>query len=224
MKSALVVDADPVDQHRVSQILYSLWPQIDLALSAGVDDGHTHLAGRMPDLLITDFYLPDGSGLTLVEQTLQRYPQVPRVLVTRHDDNAHLFTALQYGVDGYLLKAQSDDDLRQRFAAIDRGEPSLAPDITRQILREFRRQPALLPDTGQPVAANIAAADLSQREAEVLRLLTHGWDRHQVAEALAIQPSTVAGHVKTIYLKLNISTRAEAALAAVRLGLVELEA
>lgn len=223
MKRALVIDPDGGEQRRIGAILCHLWPRIDLVCAPGIRAAYGHLGRSMPGLLVTDFYLPDGSGLELIEQMRMLYPESPRVLLTRHDDPPHLNAALRHGVDGYILKDQGDDGITRLFAGIGKGEPGLSPEITRQILRRFEDSP---PETGDaPDTATIDAppAGLTQREIEVLSLLSMGRDRHRVAEALTIRPSTVAGHIKSIYLKLNVSTRAEATLAAVKLGLVDLD-
>ena len=224
MKRALIIDPDPTEQHRVSQILFNLWPQIDLTTAMGLKDGYSRLGQYMPGLLVTDFYLPDGSGLELLEQTLTLYPESARVLITRHDDDAHLLAASKHGIDGYILKDQSDGGIKRLLAGIAKGEPGLSPEITRQILRQFQPRPDMDGSEEAVRDANAEDAGLTRRETEVLKLLSRGWDRHRVGQALAIRPSTVAGHIKAIYLKLNVSTRAEATLAAVKMGLVNLDA
>ncbi len=223
MKRALVIDPDPMEQHRVSQILVNLWPQIDLTTATGIRDGHARLGRYMPGLLVTDFYLPDGSGLELIEQTLTLYPEAARVLITRHDDDAHVLAALRHGIDGYILKDQSDAGIKRLLAGIGKGEPGLSPEIMRQILRRFHRRAPRDGINDGSLRASVETVGLTRREVEVLKLLSQGWDRHRVGEALAIRPSTVAGHIKAIYLKINVSTRAEATLAAVKMGLVNLE-
>lgn len=223
MKRALVIDPDGDEQQRVQDILCSLWPEIDLIAVSDIKSAHGQLGRSMPGLLITDFYLPDGSGLELIEQMRMLYPDSPRVLLTRHDDEAHLRAALRQGIDGYILKDQGNDGIQALFAAIGKGDPGLSPEITRLALRQFEA-PLTEPGSGTgSEPADREAAGLTQREIEVLALLSQGLDRHRVGEALVIRPSTVAGHIKSIYLKLNVSTRAEATLAAVKLGLVDLE-
>lgn len=223
MKRALVIDPDGDEQQRIRHILCRLWPEIDLICVSDIKSAHGQLGRSMPGLLITDFYLPDGSGLELIEQMRMLYPDSPRVLLTRHDDEAHLRAALRQGIDGYILKDQGNDGIQALIAAIGKGDPGLSPEITRLALRQFE-EPLVEPGSGTDShPADTEAAGLTQREIEVLALLSQGLDRHRVGEALVIRPSTVAGHIKSIYLKLNVSTRAEATLAAVKLGLVDLE-
>lgn len=223
MKRALIVDPDAGEQNRISDILLTLWPQIDLVGTPGLKAAYGHFGGSMPGLLITDFYLPDGSGLELIEQTRMLYPGSPRVVLTRHDDDPHLLAALRQGVDGYILKDQGSDGTLQLIAAIGNGAPGLSPEITRRLMQRFEEHPPH-PDQGDSsMRSGAEPSGLTRREVEVLSLLSRGWDRHRVGNALVIKSSTVAGHIKSIYLKLNVSTRAEATLAAVKLGLVDLE-
>ena len=223
MKRALIIDPDASEQRRISDILFTLWPHIDLVATPGIKTAYRHFGATMPGLLVTDFYLPDGSGLELIEQMRMLYPDSPRVLLTRHDDEPHLLAALRQGVDGYILKDQGSDGIAQLMASIGRGDPGLSPEITRRMMRQFEECPPDPDDTDPLMPPDAESAGLTRREVEVLSLLSRGWDRHRVGNALVIKGSTVAGHIKSIYLKLNVSTRAEATLAAVKLGLVDLE-
>ncbi|MDR9480869.1 MAG: response regulator transcription factor [Spiribacter sp.] len=222
MKRALMVDADSAEQHRLSQVLMSLWPQIDLAIARCLDDAYALLSQSMPGLLITDFYLTDGSGLEIIDQVRRLHPDSPRVLMTRYDDDDHICAALKHGIDGYILKDQSDTGVKNLLRAVAKGEPGLSPEIMRQVLRQFESHELDTDDNQLPTIDRAREMGLTEREIEVLAHLSQGKDRHEVGEILSIRPSTVAGHIKAIYLKLNVSTRAEATLAAVKLGVVDL--
>lgn len=223
MNRALIIDPDPSEQRRLIQIITSIWPAVTAGAAATLKDGFAKLSQMMPGLLVTDFYLPDGSGLELLEHARRLHPEAPCVLLTRHDDTPHVLAALKRGVDGYILKDQSDGGIKTLIRGIGKGEPGLSPEITRQILRQFETRTDPLADGQAGSTAKAEAIGLTQREIEVLSLLSLGRDRHKVGETLNIRPSTVAGHIKSIYLKLDVSTRAEATLAAVKLGLVPLE-
>jgi len=222
VKRALVVDADTSEQHRLSQVIVSIWPQIDLAIARCLDDAYSLLSQSMPGMLITDFYLEDGSGLEVIDQVRRLHPDSQRVLMTRHDDDDHICAALKQGIDGYILKDQSDAGVKTLLRSIAKGEPGLSPEITRRILYQFEHHNFEREDDQLPTIDKARDVGLTEREIEVLALLSQGKDRHQVGELLSIRPSTVAGHVKAIYLKLDVSTRAEATLAAVKLGVVDL--
>jgi len=223
MNRALVIDPDPSEQSRLAQILTSIWPALVSTAAASLRDGSAKLSQMMPSMLVTDFYLPDGSGLDLLEQARRLDPTTPCVLLTRHNDTPHVLAALKRGVDGYILKDQSDGSIKTLFRGIGKGEPGLSPEITRQVLQQFVARVDPSGDHHPISLAKAEAVGLTGREIEVLGLLSLGRDRYQVSEALNIRPSTVAGHIKSIYLKLDVSTRAEATLAAVRLGLVPVE-
>ena len=140
----------------------------------------------------------------------RRAPDTYIVMATIFDDDEHLFMALRAGADGYLLKDQPRERLMEQLNGILRGEPPLSPSIARRMMRHFR----------QAKDVSLQSDLLSQREEEVLSLLARGFTRTDISSALGIAASTVATYTKTIYRKLGVSGRAEAALEAVRLGLV----
>lgn len=223
MERLLIVDPDPVEQHRIAQIVQTLWPEITIAIARTVKDGLASLAEHLPSLIISELHLPDGKGLEILERMKHQHPQSQRIIFTRIDEDTHVFTALAHGLDGYMLKDEGDAAIKRMLAHIATGQPAISTPILRQVIRYFETK---APDSQANTADENALAEtigLTPREIEVLRLLSRGYDRHQVASALYIKPSTVAGHIKAIYLKLNVSTRAEATLAAVKLGLVDLQ-
>ena len=220
---ALIIDPEPTERDRLLGLVVEVWPETRASAAGSLAAAYGNLAHCMPGLLITDIYLPDGCGFELLETVGRDYPDSPRLVVTRHDDPPHILATLQRDVDGYLIKGQASQKTRDLLTALARGEPALSPQVTRAVLRHFSQ------NNGQNSISEIdpdAQAEdlgLTPREIEVLRLLAHGADRHQVGEALAIKPSTVAGYIKSLYLKLDVSTRAEMTIAAVKLGLVHLE-
>lgn len=170
--------------------------------------------GGLRHIALVDIGLPDGSGIEIVRE-LAKHPQTFTPIVTTiYDDDQHLFDAIAAGAQGYLLKDQHPDTLIQYLHRIDRGEPPLSPSIARRMLAHFSqaRPVAAGPDPDQKT--------LTPREEEVLRLLGRGLRVNETGRVLGITPHTVTGYVKSIYRKLNISSRAEAAVEAVRRGLV----
>ena len=222
MRHALIVDADPIARNRLLNALISLRPSLIVCAEATLADARKRIKQRMPGILITDFYLSDGSGLQLLEQVRGLQPKAPRLIFSNNSDEDHVMQAFKVGIDGFLLKKENDQNLRQLLRSTLRGEPALSPEIARLMITQLKLNQAQCRLTS---SATVHLKDpyecgLTQREIEVLALLAKGMDRHQVGEALAIRASTVAGHVKSIYLKLNVRTRAEATLAAVNMGLV----
>lgn len=164
-------------------------------------------------IALIDLGLPDGSGVDLVRQLAERHPAVLPVVATIYDDDLHLFPAIAAGAQGYLLKEQEQETLVRHLRQIDEGLPPLSPSIARRMLAHFR-QPAA------PVAAKAPVTALTPRETEVLSCIGRGLRVGETAGVLGLAEQTVAGYVKTLYRKLNISSRAEAALEAARRGLV----
>lgn len=165
-------------------------------------------------IVLVDIGLPDGSGIDLVRELARNHPAVTPIVTTIYDDDHHLFDAIAAGAQGYLLKDQHPDTLIEYLHRIDAGEPPLSPSIARRMLQHFSR-------SRPPAPVAIPAEEvLTAREMDVLRLLGRGLRVNEAAHALGLTPHTVAGYVKTVYRKLNISSRAEAALEAARRGLV----
>lgn len=168
---------------------------------------------RVP-LALVDLGLPDGSGIDCVRELAARQPEAMIVVATLFDDDTHLFDALAAGAQGYVLKSEPQTAVERALGRILQGELPLSPSIARRVLAHFRR-PA--PAPAAPAASEVA---LSPRETEVLAALGRGLRVRDVAYELDLSDHTVGDYVKAIYRKLNISSRAEAALEAARRGLV----
>lgn len=165
-------------------------------------------------LALIDLGLPDGSGIDLIRELADRCPNVVPIVATIYDDDEHLFDAIAAGAQGYLLKNQEQNVLGHYLRRIQRGEPTLSPSIARRMFSYFRDRPASKTKTPESGEA------LTPREMEVLALLGIGSRVPEVAFRLGLTEHTVATYVKTIYRKLKISSRAEAALEASRRGLI----
>lgn len=170
-------------------------------------------ANAARDIALIDIGLPDGNGIDLIRMLADAHPRILPVVTTIYDDDTHLFDAIAAGAKGYLLKDQHADTLVGYLHRIDAGEPPLSPSIAQRMLTHFARRNTI-------DSATDAEATLTPRELDILRLLGRGLRVAEAARVLGLTPHTVAGYVKTVYRKLNISSRAEAAIEAVRRGLV----
>ncbi|MCC5873294.1 MAG: response regulator transcription factor [Gammaproteobacteria bacterium] len=215
--TGLVVDDLPEARNWLCDALRVAFPGIDIREAGSLQsarDKLVHAQPWRPDIALIDLGLPDGSGTDLITQLRASDPNVVTVVTTIFDDDSHLFGALKAGADGYVLKDQSRGQLVDMLAGIHAGQPPLSPSIARKLLQVFQEPKATAPDP---------EAQLTAREQEVLTLIAKGYTVVRVAELLGITRNTAAGYVKSIYRKLNVSSRAEATLAATRQGLIGLD-
>ncbi|MFP5304548.1 MAG: response regulator [Gammaproteobacteria bacterium] len=186
----------------------------EIYVAASVREGRRKLSMYQPDLVLVDLGLPDGSGIELLRFAAQQFPECLRVVTTIYADDEHLFAALRAGVQGYLLKDEPDAKVRRALLSIADGEPPLSSLVAQRMLAAF----------GTPASATQGGNEedeaLSPREREVLMLIAKGMRLPEVAEMLGISRNTAAGYIKSVYRKLGVSSRAEAALKAANLGLV----
>jgi DNA-binding NarL/FixJ family response regulator len=214
VKHALIVEDHEDTRNWLKGILEEAFPGIAVTLASTLEQAASLAASASFNLALVDISLPDGSGISLLEKLNATAPDTYLIVTTIFDDDKHLFAALRAGAQGYLLKDQPRHRLIKQLAGVVHGEPPLSPGVARSILRFFAQQ------EGDRANAK-SAFNLTARETEVLRLLAKGCNRADIAAALGISSHTAAGYIKTIYRKLNVSGRAEAALEAARLGLVE---
>jgi len=178
------------------------------------------IARRAFDLAIVDLGLPDGSGVSLIRELSRKHSALICVAWTVFDDDERLFGALAAGAQGYLLKGETGTSLRAKIVAAAAGEPVISPSIARKVLSYFRTHAAVAPRESVEAAPAAPASPLSPRETDVLALVGKGMTIAEAAQALQLSENTVKTHVKAAYGKLNINSRAGAALQAQRLGLL----
>jgi DNA-binding NarL/FixJ family response regulator len=166
------------------------------------------------DLALVDLGLPDGSGVDVVTRLRDLQPEAQSVVVTIHDDDEHLFPALQAGAFGYILKEQARELITEQLQRISQGEPPLSPSIARRVMAYFSAKSR--PQAQSNLLPNV---NLTDRESEVLLRVAKGYTLPEIGVQLGLSRHTIADYVKQIYRKLNVSSRAEAALEAQRLGL-----
>jgi len=209
MQHALVVEDLPDARDWLAQVLRTCFDGVAVHACDSVQAALASLReGEAPDIALIDLSLPDGSGVRVIDAVVRRHPQAVCVVTSIYNDDAHLFPALRAGARGYLLKDQPPEDILRALKGIANGAPPISPAIARRMLSYFAGQ-------AQP-----PAGDLSPREVEVLRLLGKGLTQAEAARVLGLSVHTVMGYVKEIYRKLNVSSRAEAALVARDMGLL----
>lgn len=215
--SAMIVEDIPATSAWLLGLVKGAYPGISVAQAASLAEARRWLdevpAGDEPILCLVDLGLPDGSGVDFIRELLHRLPSARPVVTTLYDDDDHLLAAMAAGAAGYLLKDHEPADIMRRILAMEHGESPISPAMAEKILRYFRTHARLLGSVPDPV-------QLTSRETEVLQLIGRGLKISETANVLGLSAATVSGYLKVIYRKLDIGSRAEAAVEAVRRGLV----
>lgn len=217
---ALVLDDNRETRNWITETLSSTIAGAEITAAATCAEARRHLFGPESvgfDFALVDLDLPDGNGIEIIRAIAQTLPQTIPIVLTIFDDDAWLFDALAAGAMGYILKGVKTASLADQFRRIAQGEPPISPSIALRMIDHFRNHAAAPP---RPPVPDARDTTLTAREQEVLRLLAKGLTTADIAVALGISANTSATHTKAIYRKLNISSRAEAALAAGRYGLI----
>ena len=212
MNNILLLEDLPDIRAWLRKLVAQVFPAAHIAESARVGDALERITAMRFDLALIDLGLPDGRGVDVVARLRERQPDAQAVVVTIHDDDEHLFPALQAGAFGYILKEQPREMLIEQLHRISQGEPPLSPSIARRVMSHFAAQ-------ARPQKALLPHVSLTERESEVLLRVAKGYTLPEIGVQLGLSRHTIADYVKQIYRKLNVSSRAEAALEAQRLGL-----
>ena len=166
-----------------------------------------------PDIVVMDLNMPGISGVEATREITSCAPLTRVVVLTISDQDEDVMDAIVAGACGYLVKDSSIQELIRGITSAAVGESLISPPIAAKVLQRVR---AVTLDQG----AQTIRAELSERELEVLRLIANGKDNAQIAEALHISPKTVKNHISNILMKLQIENRIQAAVYAVRSGIV----
>lgn len=209
MKTALLLEDYEETRTWLACIVRAAFDEIEVFEAATLEQARIIIKKEKIDLALIDINLPDGNGVDFVKDVMEVSPETYCVMATIYDDDAHIFPALKAGAQGYLLKEQSTNEFIAALQGIINSDPPLSPAIARKMMSYFAED-----------ASVDKASKLSEREKEILTFIAKGLKRNEVAELLELSPNTVAAHLKRIYNKLSVSTRAEATLEALRLGLV----
>lgn len=200
-----------VDDHEVVRkgLAYVLDDLEDFTLTG--EAGNAKEAIRMteelrPDIVILDIRMPGDSGLDACRVIHERYPDISIIILSSYADDESIAEAIQAGAIGYILKDGSTDELVRALTAIKNGEAALDPTITRKVLSMMRRK--------SPQAHPFTL--LSEREMEVLHLISEGETNTAIAEKLILSEKTIRNYISSLFFKLNVSNRVEAAVFAVQ--------
>lgn len=214
----LIVEDRPDTRVWLARIVSDAFPATECTFASSVREARRWLGEHRSTkaaltMAVVDLGLPDGSGVEIIREISETFPEAAPIVATIYDDDLHLFDALAAGARGYLLKQDPPEQIAECLRRIEGGEPPLSPSIALRILDWFRAA------TPTPAPAS-ELSDLTAREVEVLTHLSRGLSGPETAAVIGLRPQTVASYVKVIYQKLHVNSRAEAAILAARWGLV----
>jgi DNA-binding NarL/FixJ family response regulator len=168
-----------------------------------------------PDVVLMDIRMPGMDGVEATRRLKLRWPDVKVIILTTFDDDAYIFEGLRAGALGYLLKDVSGSELTEAIRKVAQGGALIEPSVARKVLAEFSR---LTPQSGAAVTPLSEA--LSTREEEIIHWIAKGLTNKEIASRLNLTEGTVKNYVTTVFQKLGVQDRTQAALRAQELGII----
>ncbi|MGF1492786.1 MAG: response regulator [Microcoleaceae cyanobacterium] len=207
----LIIEDDPMMQLGLEQVL-SEWEEIDLIGIA--EDGYVGVEraiAEKPDLVLMDIGLPRMDGIAATEKIKSELPEIRVVMLTSHTDQTEVVAALSSGADAYCIKGASVERLHAAIQVASEGATYLDPKVAQIVVNHLR--PPATEDSEK-------VANLSQRELEVLKLIVEGMSNTEIAAQLFLSPNTIKTHVRGIMNKFAVDDRVQAAVIAMRSGVM----
>lgn len=205
--SVMVVEDDQTILNRLTNIINNN-PSFELAAGCPtVTSAKAVLAKKAPDVLLVDLDLPDGNGIELITLVHQEGHDTAIMVISVFGDEAHILKAIAAGASGYLLKDDQSIQVETAITDLAQGGAPISPSIARHLMKHFRPEEQLL-------------EKLTKREQQVLQKVAKGYTSQEIAEMEGLSYHTVATHVKNIYRKLSVNSRAEAVFEALKMNLI----
>jgi DNA-binding NarL/FixJ family response regulator len=190
---------------------------MEIVGQAGNGEEAINLASQLkPDILVMDIMMPKFDGLEASRQIKKITPNTAILILTAYDDDNYVLGLLEAGATGYLMKSAKGQDLVEAVRAVQAGESVLHPKIIEKLLKQAMVKPV---ETAEHKTKNL----LSERETEILKFLATGISNKEIAEKLCLSLRTVKAHMSNIFTKMNVASRSEALVEALRKGLLTLE-
>ncbi len=212
----LIADDHPLLREALCQVLSK---EQDMEVVGKASDGEevVIMASQLkPDIVIMDIIMPKFDGIEASKKIKTTAPNIAILILTAYDDDNYVLGLLEAGAAGYLLKSARGQDLVEAVRAIRAGESVLHPEIIEKLLKR-----AMLKSAGivKPRTNEL----LSEREREMLKLLATGVGNKEIAKKLCLSLRTVKAHMSNIFTKMNVASRSEALVEALRSGLISME-
>jgi DNA-binding NarL/FixJ family response regulator len=200
----LVVDDHPAFRVGLVAMLHTS-PEMKVVAEAG--DGFQAIAAyreHRPEIVLMDLRLPGMSGVETIIALRREFPDCRIIVITTYDADEDIYRALQSGAKSYLLKEMTLEELRETILGVHRGETPLPANVARRL------------------ASRLSRPELTPRELEIIRLIVRGFSNKEIGAEFGITEDTVKGHMKNLFVKLGVSDRTQAAIAAVQHGIVHM--
>ena len=168
---------------------------------------------RRPDLVLMDLKMPEMNGIVATQQIRAAHPEIRVLVLTTYDDDEWLYDAIRAGASGYLLKDTPRTDLIRAIKGTVEGDAYVDPAVTARLLASIAQS--------KPISQQPTQINLSDRDREILSLITQGLSNADIAARLYLAEGTVRNYTSAIFAKLGVSDRTQAAIAALRYGLVD---
>ena len=191
----------------------------DLLVVAEAGDGEEAVrlvAMHRPDVALMDIDMPKLNGIGATKEIKSISPNTAVLILTAYDDDQYVFALLEAGAAGYLLKSVRGRELVDAIRAVHAGESALHPVIARKVITHFTRP-------GSHPQEQTRSAQLSDRELDVLRLAAKGMSNRDIARSLSLSKRTIQAHLSTIFTKMEVGSRTEAVVQALREGWITLD-
>ncbi|MEN4982209.1 response regulator transcription factor [Acinetobacter modestus] len=216
IQTALILE-DIVDVNAwIKQMLLETFEGIRIQQAYSLDEAKHLLMSQHYDLALIDLSLPDGKGIEVIDWLVQYSAETISVVVTIFEDDQYLFEAISHGAKGYLLKDLEPIVFKKHLENLIAGLYAFSPTMTQKLLNYVKTNEQF----NQKKQQLIESLALTNREKQVLIHIAKGQQVSEIAYELGLSSHTVSGYVKEIYRKLQISSRAEAALLAKQYGLI----
>jgi DNA-binding NarL/FixJ family response regulator len=200
MNTVAIVEDNPIIRRTFTQWIDAAPGFRCVFACATAEEALAEIPRLKPDVVLMDIHLPGESGIACTAQLKEKLPSVQVIIVTVYRNQELIFQALQAGACGYLLKRSSPEELLKAISEVRSGGAPMTGEIARMVVEAFQRKPAnLLPSDG-----------LTQRESEILSLLSEGLSNKEIADRVKISYDTVRAHLRHIYEKLHVRGRTEA--------------
>jgi DNA-binding NarL/FixJ family response regulator len=215
----LIVDDHALFRRGLEIVLVSE-PDIEVVGQAGDGDEAVEKAGEsVPDIVLMDVRMPRSGGIEACRAIKEVAPSAKIIILTMSDEEEDLFDAIRAGASGYLLKDIPLDEVAEAVRAVHGGQSLISPSMAGKLLTEFA---TLANRDASERPQQVPAPKLTDREMQVLKLVARGMNNRDIAKELFISDNTVKNHVRNILEKLQIHSRMEAVMVAVREKLIEL--